>query len=269
MKRFKVCSIVLGGTAWLALGPWLATGCSSSEASAVSEDAAPEGAVRVDAARAPTSNDAGDEPIACSPRPTSEAPRWAPPRPLGQDACTASEIKGYVAACVASAAPADCDAFKAANATCFGCIDSNEDDPTRGAVVFFQNRHYLDVNSPGCRAHAIGDLSDKSCPAAFGLYDECARHACSGCDVHAAGDLDRLNDCKTKADAVCATYLDAYLKCPTTRTPAEERCLGDGVPFLDLVARYATDFCTAPAADGGAGDAGVMGDASVDASGSD
>jgi hypothetical protein len=158
--------------------------------------------------RPPTDVAVDDASSVCAPQPIQGTPRFVPPRPWYQDACTAAQINGYVSSCLV-ADTSVCDAFKQQNPTCFACIDSNDTDSSWGPVVRFADRSYSERNFPGCAANALGETGDSGCGAAEALYEDCRRLACRGClPIATQADYNALVSCgdRPEANKICASY---------------------------------------------------------------
>jgi hypothetical protein len=233
--------------------------CSSAED--VASPPADAGDESVDAPRSPP--DAGGDVDAgpCVARPLDVAPRWAPPRPWHQNACTPAEIADWMVAC-SQGTDEQCASFRAASPGCHACIESSDTDPATGPVIFFENRSYSDLNYAGCLANALGDTTPTGCGASRGIIEDCARRACRGCyPITGQTTLDAFSACRVSPGVtpVCASELASFLvKCGDHLEPGPSDptriCNSEGKSIDIVIRTYLTLWCSEPQ-DGGA-DAG-------------
>ncbi|MBS2011631.1 MAG: hypothetical protein JST00_01860 [Deltaproteobacteria bacterium] len=241
-------STLLGGLA--ALGAVVA--CSSSE---------PPGSVdppeeRDDAATdaPPPKVDAGADAtsLTCSPGALSGPPRFVPSRKWRQDACTPTQVAGYVKSCLESSTSV-CATWAKQNPTCFACAETDETAPEWGPIVIFANGSYFEENFAGCVANALGDRSKDGCGAAQAQFEECRRDACRGClPIVTQEDYDAFATCGRKRDLakVCAEPLARIdVACAAHLDPKPDDpvwpCLGVGLGGAAYFEAYVSLFCTA------------------------
>lgn len=230
-----------------------------SEAAPRNDDAAPE--ATADATDANT----------CAPGDVSTyLPKWRPPKPFGAGKCTPSEVQQYFADCMSSGSRSVADAYRQAHAECTKCIESADDDATRGVLVWYSDYGYYYLNEGGCIAATQHDLSPTGCGAAWQALDECDIAACGpSCPADASqGSYAAFAACAPMAEkSVCAkiaaTYTDACASLQDPDASADvTSCTGAGLSRKKFFLQMATRFCGDAPDAGDAGDAGDAADAS-------
>ncbi len=155
--------------------------CSSNSAPVIVRDAGTvaQPDATVSETSAPVVPDAGSKPL-CDPTAAMTPLRWAPPTPFS-NACTADQIAAYM---ICFTGTGDCTLFRAENASCAACLETDEAAAAHGPVVTtlsFDTVVYLEANYGGCVAHFDGDLSDAGCGESVNAQQDCVYHDCSGC----------------------------------------------------------------------------------------
>lgn len=229
-------------------------GCSSS-ASTDTDASAEDAAADVHAGR-DSGSDAGDEPDAapvCAPTKPASVPAQDPRTP-DPGACTSDEVGGYYYACIERTG-AVCDAYKAAHATCFRCIDAQETDATSGPLVWYAKGAFFDFGLGACIATVRPDATGVACGKALTQLQACESLACeNNCgDLQTKAGFDALVQCTRNADdEACASFVADYdVKCASQ--PGASCFEQKGEADIDFFTRLATLFCsTSPDAGGDA-----------------
>ncbi len=196
----------------------VAAACSSS---GLPVGPSPPGlSVGVDSGVTSTLDGAATDAGVCSPQSLDRKPRWVPPRPWHQDACTPAQATAFLEACAKDSDPA-CKKFEAENPACFACAHSTDQDSERGPIIYFENGSYTETNFYGCIALAQNDLSISACGANSAIYDDCAHIACRSClPITSTARYRQFVDCfqQKETDAICANELAKF----------KQRCSGIG-----------------------------------------
>jgi hypothetical protein len=181
-------------------------------------------------------------------------------------ACTAQNLKDYDTDCLnaTSKNQATCTSWKTANATCYGCLVSQETDATWGALV--SHNGVLSLNTAGCVE--LTDPTDTACAPADQGQEACIEAACdTQCPVKDQTSFTNYQACvQTAASQGCGTFIStANTACSSVATSA-----ASAVCFPSSSGTFETNFAAiAPIFCGGgsAGDGGAPEGGGTDAAG--
>lgn len=174
---------------------------------------------------------------------------WKPPS-APTLSCTSTQLDEYANACFGSSTTQPvCDAWIAANGTCYACMVTDINAATSGPFVTVAG--WLQANIGGCIALVSGDSSATSCGAKQQIADDCNLVACAACDINTFGDCSSV-----AATSVCSPYAGALCKTPDAGA-VYDACLSE-TTITEYVATMGALFC------GASSDAGA--DATDDAS---
>lgn len=246
-----------------------ACGSNEVEPSAASPDGSVVETSGSDGGLAPDVSDAGAlDARTCSAQALDRDPTWTPPSPWYQDKCTPAEVEQLVVACIEGdfSLPA-CVDFRAEHPECYTCAISLDTAPARGPIVLFESSSYSELNFLGCIANSLGDTSETSCGAAFGVADDCVRIACRGClPIASQPDYEALSACFNRNDTAqaCSTEIKIYqARCGATAVDASPTNPAAVCSSRFTARDYVALWCsTAQPSDGGA-DAADGGDAGL------
>ena len=150
-----------------------------------------------------------DAAVACTPAVlgTSFKAVWKPPTTAAAAKCDPTQTEGYWDNCLAaSVTSSQCTTFIAANADCASCLQSDDTDAAYGAVIWHSNRAFYTLNTAGCIANELNDVTATSCGAAYQAAVQCEETACSVCGV---ADYALFPACEKAASSECTEYLTA------------------------------------------------------------
>jgi hypothetical protein len=164
--------------------------------------------VPVDAGAGEAAVEAG--PTSCPPAiPTAFAPTWT--APTKKAACSAEDVKGYYAACLANAGKTEpdgtCKKFKADHPDCGGCA---EPDDGTGPIQWHAGRTFFTLNVAGCIAVAQDAPEPGKCGEAYNAAVECSRQSCESCFA-IGGTFTQFRDCQknVQGTGLCKSYENA------------------------------------------------------------
>jgi len=246
MRRHRI-------TVLLVVGLGCTAGCSSSSPSTFSDgaDSAPPAD---DPDSAIFSNDAGsDAPhdVTTTCALTSGAgftPTWKAPV-SNKTACAAPQITGYADACLTQPLDAaKCTAWKQANGSCAGCIESDDTAAEYGPVIWHDARQYYTLNVAGCIAIEQKDLAGAGCAGAYQASVSCNEASCENCFSIDVPSFDKFVACeKQAATGGCKTYAATEsTKCATIHDAdaSTTACFAAGTEnAAQIFARVAPLFC--------------------------
>ncbi len=251
--RFEKISVVAAGIALSASLLLAAAACSSSSGSATfgpDPDASPEAAAgdtgffQVDAG-----DGSRDAPTTCAPAlPPSFAPTWKAPG-VDLTACKAADLTGYAAACLGQPYDvAKCDAFKATNAKCAACVESDSAAAQQAPILWHQARAYFTLDIAGCIAIEAKDTTGTGCAAAYQAIISCKELSCESCFSIQNPTFETFAACeKAAGTGVCATYgTTESTKCANVHDAAAptSACFpGATDTTVDLFLKIAPLFC--------------------------
>jgi len=254
---------------WLVLAvqlPFVAlmwAGCNGDDTSGDAGDAAQD--VKTDKKLAPETGPV-DSGIQC-PTPLSSIDTsqitWVPPITPNPTACSDAQIAAYFDGCLGpNQSTSACQAFttSAANATCLGCLITNQSASKYGALIAVGGVDY--ANTSGCIAILTGDSSNTGCGAKAESVLQCESLACGDqCPVKDNASFQQYTQCTGAADkSVCQTYVSA--QCDLSDAGSVYATCLNHSDFASFYAAIAPVFCGGYPADAGT-DGGT--DASTDA----
>ncbi len=158
------------------------------------------------------------------------SPKWTPPEPWKQKACSSTQISGFYAACLTPPISSQtCSAFVQANTSCATCLQSQDTDATAAAVVWHEHDAYWTVNVAGCIANAMGDPSANGCGAAYAAAISCRQQSCNACWAAqgTTATFQEFATCEQQAgSSTCSTYASAVpTACGDLATSAAGVCM--------------------------------------------
>ncbi|HSQ62582.1 MAG TPA: hypothetical protein VLM85_05190 [Polyangiaceae bacterium] len=148
-----------------------------------------------------------------TPTPTS-------PPVVSPNACSPSEISGFVTACLsASATQQTCDAWKGGEpdaGACLGCVFTLQSAPAWGALVCTSTAlSSCSINIPGCVDLELGQVSQEkqaggagSCGDILGDAYGCEDYSCATCSTVGGASSDFSTCVNTAMQAECKAYVD-------------------------------------------------------------
>jgi hypothetical protein len=176
-------------------------------------------------------------------------PAYVPPKPL-QSVCTQQQIQGFWDNCrnLGTSTAQTCMTWSNANAACYGCVFSMQNDSTWGAMIYRNNISF--VNTAGC----LDLLGDKTCAKASEDLTACEAAACDKMcpvtDFFAADHASTLADWQKCSSTVtmggdCTSFVNAVnMKC-NADAGSTATCFGQqGDTFQTLYFKLAPIFCT-------------------------
>lgn len=159
-------------------------------------------------------------PAACmapSSVPSGSLPAYVAVVPM-MNACSSTQITGFVSSCVATGADADgCVSWANSNPTCAGCIVQGTDagETQTGAVLFNAAGRPAGSNVPGCIA-LEDSTNGPACAAQLEPLMQCVAYACESCpdqtsftdcDNAVSGNGGLCGDLASSAQMPCANDL--------------------------------------------------------------
>jgi hypothetical protein len=163
------------------------------------------------------------------------------PMPAGNNACTAAQITGFVAACVQGSAQA-CNDFRDANPTCSACAFSGYATGIEPYASYYplivgpEGADWWYLNSVPCHAAMAGRLD---CAVPVSNYSLCYASACAGCSVSSGSELD---DCMAFAAIQTIPFCEDIV-IPAGCDAIEPSAQCDGASFTSAVTAVLTTMC--------------------------
>jgi hypothetical protein len=126
------------------------------------------------------------------------------------NACNATQISDYIAACVPNGSATMCKNWEQANTKCAQCIaptNSSGVGQNTGGMLFDVHGNLVDYNFGGCIALIDTTSGGLACAQALDAYVQCIDFACESC-----ADQTSTNNCQSAATngGACSAYNDAY-----------------------------------------------------------
>ena len=226
-------------------------GCSSSGGSTFADlDAAPESAPGDSSFFETDGGDASaDAPSTCAPvLPTGFTAAWKPPT-VDLTACKTADLAGYATACLGQPYdPTACDTFKAANAKCAQCVESDATAAQLGPVLWHLSRTYFTLNVAGCIALEAKDQTGTGCAGAYQAVIACKELSCNSCFSIKSPSFATFAACEKNAGTgVCNSYgIAESTKCADVKDAAAptSACFPAATDTtVDLFKKIAPLFC--------------------------
>jgi hypothetical protein len=227
-------------------------GCSSSGASTFADlDAAPESAPAEDSSFFATDGGdaSADAPTTCTPAlPAGFTSTWKPPA-VDLTACKAADLTAYATACLGQPYdPTACNTYKAANAKCAQCVESDATGAQLAPVLWHLSRTYYTLNIAGCIALEAKDQTGTGCAAAYQAVIACKELSCDSCFSIKSPSFATFAACEKNAGTgVCNSYgIAESTKCADVKDAAAptSACFPAATDTtLDLFKKIAPLFC--------------------------
>jgi hypothetical protein len=196
---------------------------------------------------------------------TGFVPTWKPPTGFLQGRCTDVQAAAFVDCLTGAHDAATCKTFfgDAANKNCIKCALTNSTASAAAYGPLIADSVTVDVNEPGCIAHATDDVSATGCGAKLLALRQCERASCeTNCPVQANDDGTAYNALLACQKSAASTTCKAYAVAATCAVDLEDDagpaavCAQKGATFSDNAEPTVKLFCGGIAGDGGIGDAG-------------
>jgi hypothetical protein len=245
-RRFLQAALVLLTTV---LGTFVLAACSGEAASVFKNEPDAEPARGPDPDIAfPDDAGSGDAGVCAPSAIAGFTPKYKAPAAPNLTACTTAQLDGYYSACLtAPLDPKKCADFKKTIGACGTCLDTTEDDPAFGAVVWHQQEKYFTVNIAGCIALKQTDTGMAGCGAAYESLLQCRRYSCDSCLSGTSASFQAFAQCQRAAGSTtCEDYYKKETAACTklsTGTPADVCIPPSGSTLKDAFNRIAPIFC--------------------------